>query len=132
MSYTTKVVRDMFLEIIRDSDNHAVSLAPKKVWEDKGSTYQGAILWTDEDKTHGALPEGKSVGDVRVAADELPEGKKVGDVNVAAKGWQEEDYDWDAELTRIFGEVNSDVKSAITSAFTDTVKANYVKLCKGE
>ena len=80
----------------------------KKVWKDRGSTYN------EED-------------------DEVKSGaKKVGDVRVAAKGWQEEDYDWDVELNFVFGEANSDVKSAITSAFTDTVKANYVKLSKGE
>ena len=66
----------MSVDIRRLSDGHACAFTPKKVWEDMGSRY-------DEDDS-----EGKSGA------------KKVGDVRVAAKGWQEEDYDWDAELTR--------------------------------
>ena len=96
------------VDVIRKSDGMACGFMAKKVWNDRGSTYN------EED-------------------DEVKSGaKKVGDVKVAAKGWQEEDYDWDAELTRVFGEVDADVKSAITSHFTDDVKTKFVTWWKSE
>ena len=118
--------REFSVDIMRISDGHACAFMAKNVWEDMGSTYRGDILYTYQDQDFGRIPDGKKVGDVYIAGDTLPEGKKVGDVKVAAKGWQEEDYDWDAELTRVFGEVDADVKTAITSHFTDDLKAKYV------
>lgn len=98
----------MTIDIRRTSDGHACGFMPKKVWKDMGLTYQAA----DDEVKSGA--------------------KNEGDVKVAAKGWQEEDYDWDAELTRVFGEVDADVKTAITSHFTNDIKAKWVAREKGE
>jgi len=96
------------VDVRRVSDNHACAFHPKNVWEDMGAHYH------EED-------------------DEVKSGaKKVGDVKVAAKGWQEEAYDWDAELKRVFGEVDSDVKTAITSYFTSDVTAKWIAQQKGE
>ncbi len=132
MSAKYEITKHKFsIDVMRISDGHACAFMAKNVWEDMGSTYQADILYTAEDQNNNAIPDGKKVGDVSVPGDTLPEGKKVGDVKVAAKGWQEEDYDWDAELTRVFGEVDADVKSAITSHFTDDLKAEYVANRKG-
>jgi hypothetical protein len=43
--------------------------------------YTDAVLYTAEDE----LPEGMSIGDVKIPADELPEGKNFGDVKEATK-----------------------------------------------
>ena len=132
MSTKYEITKHEFsVDVRRISDGHSCGFMAKKVWEDMGSTYQGDILYTTQNQNDGLIPDGKKVGDVYIAGDTLPEGKKVGDVKVAAKGWQEEDYDWDAELTRVFGEVDADVKSAITSHFTDDLKAKYVANRKG-
>jgi len=98
----------MTIDIRRLSDSHACAFTPKKVWKDMGSTYQ-----SDDDEVKSNA-------------------KKEGDVKVAAKGWQEEAYDWDAELKRVFGEVDSDVKTAITSHFTSDVTAKWIAQQKGE
>ncbi len=127
MSTKYEITKHEFsVDVRRLSDNHACGFPPKKVWKDMGSRYVADILYTTEEEKAGIIPDGKKVGDVFIPGDTLPEGKKVGDVKVAAKGWQEEDYDWDAELTRVFGEVDADVKTAITSHFTDDLKAKYV------
>ena len=103
MSTKYEITKHEFsVDIMRKSDNHACGFMAKKVWEDMGSTYQ-----SDDNEVKAGT-------------------KKEGDVKIAAKGWQEEDYDWDAELTRVFGEVDADVKTAITSHFTDDLKAKYV------
>ena len=96
------------VDIRRLSDGHACAFHPKNVWKDMGSHYSE----DDSEVKSGA--------------------KKVGDVKVAAKGWQEEAYDWDAELKRVFGEVDSDVKTAITSHFTSDVTAKWIAQQKGE
>ena len=133
MSAKYEITKNEFsIDVVRKSDNHACAFMAKKVWKDMGALYVGDILYTYFDKDNDLIPDGKNVGDVRVAGDTLPEGKKVGDVKVAAKGWQEEEYDWDAELTKAFGEVDADVKSAITSHFTDDLKAKLVANKKGE
>lgn len=100
--------KPLTVDIRRLSDGHACAFNPKNVWKDMGAHY------------HEEHDEVKS-GD-----------KKVGDVRIAAKGWQEEDYDWDAELKRVFGEVDSDVKTAITSHFTSDVTAKWIAQQKGE
>ena len=102
---TTKA---MSVDVRRVSDGHACAFIPKKVWKDMGATYH-----EDDDEVKSGA-------------------KKEGDVKVAAKGWQEEAYDWDAELKRVFGEVDSDVKTAITSHFTSDVTAKWIAQQKGE
>ena len=101
---TTKCIHS--IDILKISDNNSCSIFPLNVYKDMGSTYQE---YDDEVKS-GA--------------------KKEGDVKVAAKGWQEEVVDIDAELTRVFGEVDADVKSEITSHFTDTLKSDYITWVK--
>lgn len=107
MSTKYEITKHEFsVDVRRLSDSHSCGFMAKNVWEDLGSTYD------EED-------------------DEVKSGaKKVGDVKVEAKGWQEEDFDWDAELTRVFGEVDADVKTAITSHFTNDLKAKYVTAVK--
>ena len=94
------------VDIFRIADGNACAFFPMNVYNDLGSKY----LADDSAVKSGA--------------------KNEGDVKVAAKGWQEEVIDIDAELTRVFGEVDSNVKSTLTSHFTDTVKADYITWVK--
>tara|TARA_X000001382_G_scaffold130741_1_gene126722 strand:- start:99 stop:428 length:330 start_codon:yes stop_codon:yes gene_type:complete len=103
MSTKYEIIKQEFsVDVVRKSDGHACGFMAKRVWQDLGSTYQ-----SDDNEVKAGT-------------------KNEGDVRVAAKGWQEEDYDWDVELTRVFGEVDADLKTALTSHFTDDLKAKYV------
>ena len=58
--------------------------------------------------------------------DEVKSGaKKEGDVKaeVQPEGWKQEDYNWDDELQRVFGEVDADLKKSLQTTFTSDVKA---------
>ena len=55
-----------------------------------------------------------------------------GNVIKAGAGWIESDYNWDTELQRVFGEVNTDLKTEIENHFTDSRKAAYATYRKGE
>jgi hypothetical protein len=104
--YTT--TKQMYsLDVVRNSDNHAAGFMCSKVWQDMGATYNA----DDDEVKSGA--------------------KKVGDVKIAAKGWQQEDYNWDTELNRVFGEVDVDLKTELTGYFTTDLKAKYLAKCKG-
>ena len=96
------------MDVVRNSDNHACGFMCSNVWEDIGSTYNA----DDDEVKSGA--------------------KKEGDVKVAAKGWQQEDWNWDTELNRVFGEVDADLKTALESHFTSDMKAKYLASMKGE
>lgn len=101
MSKYTTTKHEFSLDVVRNSDNHACGFMCSNVWEDMGSTY----LADDDEVKSGA--------------------KKEGDVKVAAKGWQQEDWDWDVELKKIFGEVDADLKKELTDYFTSDMKAKY-------
>ena len=88
---------------MRNSDNFACGFMCSNVWEDMGSTY------------------GEDDDEVKSGA------KKEGDVKVAAKGWVQEDWDWDIELKRVFGEVDADLKKELTDYFTSDMKAKYLE-----
>ena len=96
------------MDVVRNSDNHACGFMCSNVWEDIGSTYNA----DDDEVKSGA--------------------KKEGDVKVAAKGWQQENWNWDTELNRVFGEVDADLKTALESHFTSDMKAKYLASMKGE
>tara|TARA_B100000424_G_C22870852_1_gene463742 strand:+ start:122 stop:451 length:330 start_codon:yes stop_codon:yes gene_type:complete len=101
MSKYTTTKHEFSLDVVRNSDNHACGFMCSNVWEDMGSTY----LADDDEVKSGA--------------------KKEGDVKVAAKGWQQEDWDWDTELNKVFGEVDADLKKELTDYFTSDMKAKY-------
>ena len=108
MSKYTTTKQPYSMDIVHNSDNHACGFMCSNVWKDMGSTYNA----DDDEVKSGA--------------------KKEGDVKVAAKGWQQEDYNWDTELNRVFGEVDADLKTALESYFTSDMKAKYLASMKGE
>ena len=59
-------------------------------------------------------------------------GQKFGDVKEAGRGWVGEDYNWDNELQKVFGEVDADLKKELTDYFTSDMKAKYLVFQKGE
>ena len=101
------------MDVMRTSDNHACAFMCSKVWEDMGEhTYYTA----DDDKVKSGA-------------------KKEGDIKTTirtAEGWKQEDWNWDTELNRVFGEVDADLKTAIESHFTSDMKAKYLAYQKGE
>ena len=103
MSKYTTTKHEFSLDVVRNSDNHACGFMCSNVWEDMGSTYQ-----KDDDEVKSGA-------------------KKEGDVKVAAKGWQQEDWDWDVELKKVFGEVDADLKKELTDYFTSDMKAKYLE-----
>ena len=121
MSKYTLTKKTYSIDVVRNSDNHACGFMCSNVYEDRGTIYMDAILYQDGDP----IPEGKKVGDVRYEADTLPEGKKFGDVKVAGRGWVNDDWNWDDELQRVFGEVDADLKKELTDYFTSDMKAKY-------
>ena len=103
MSKYTTTKNKYSIDVIRNSDNFACGFMCSNVWEDMGSTY------------------GEDDDEVKSGA------KKEGDVKVAAKGWQQEDWDWDIELKKAFGEVDADLKKELTDYFTSDMKAKYLE-----
>ena len=101
------------MDVMRTSDNHACAFMCSKVWEDMGEhTYYTA---DDDEVKSGAKKEFDIKTTIR-----------------AAEGWKQEDWNWDAELQRVFGEVDADLKKALTDYFTSDMKAKYLAFQKGE
>jgi len=112
MSYT--IIKNNFsIDVRRDSDGMACGFMCSNVWEDMGQhTYYEA---NDDEVKSGA----KEQGDIK-------------EVIVAPKGWQQEDWNWDTELNKVFGEVDADLKKELTDYFTTDMKAKYLATQKGE
>tara|TARA_A200000113_G_C8704789_1_gene303152 strand:+ start:317 stop:658 length:342 start_codon:yes stop_codon:yes gene_type:complete len=113
MSKYTTTKNEYSMDVVRTSDGHACAFMCSNVWEDMGAyTYYTA---DDDEVKSGA----KNEGDVKAEIS-------------APKGWQQEDYNWDTELNRVFGEVDSDLKKELTDYFTTDIKAKYFASQKGE
>ena len=113
MSKYTISKNEFSIDVSRNSDNHACGFMCSNVWEDMGEyTYYEA---DDDEVKSGAKKE----GDVKAEIS-------------APKGWQQEDWNWDEELQRVFGEVDADLKKALTDYFTTDMKAKYLASEKGE
>jgi len=113
MSKYTTTGQMYSLDVMRTSDNHACGFMCSNVWEDMGEhTYYVA---DDDEVKSGAKKEGDIKATTR-----------------AAEGWKQEDYNWDTELNRVFGEVDADLKTALESHFTSDMKAKYLASMKGE
>ena len=101
------------MDVVRTSDSHACGFMCSNVWEDMGEhTYYTA---DDDEVKSGAKKEGDLKATTR-----------------AAEGWKQEDWNWDTELNRVFGEVDADLKTALESHFTSDMKAKYLASMKGE
>ena len=127
MSKYTTTKHEFSIDVIRNSDNHACGFMCSNVFWEADELYMDEILYQEGD----FIPEGKKVGDVAMEADTLPEGKKFGDVKEAGRGWVGEDYNWDNELQKVFGEVDADLKKELTDYFTTDMKAKYLANQKG-
>lgn len=113
MSKYTTTGRTQSMDVVRTSDNHACAFMCSNVWEDMGDhTYYTA---DDDEVKSGAKKEGDLKATTR-----------------AAEGWKQEDWNWDTELNRVFGEVDADLKTALESHFTSDMKAKYLASMKGE
>ena len=113
MSKYTTTKHQFSLDVVRNSDNHACGFMCSDVWEDVGEyTYYGA---DDDEVKSGAKKEGDVKEEIR-----KPE------------GWTQEDWNWDTELNRVFGEVDADLKKELTDHFTSDMKAKYLANLKGE
>ena len=113
MSKYTTTGHQYSLDVMRTSDNHACAFMCSRDWEDGGDhTYYTA---DDDEVKSGAKKEGDIKATTR-----------------AAEGWKQEDYNWDTELNRVFGEVDADLKTALESHFTSDMKAKYLASMKGE
>ena len=112
MSKYTTTKHEYSMDVIRNSDNHACGFMCSNVWKDMGeySYYQE----DDDEVKSGAKKE----GDVKAEIS-------------APKGWQQEDWNWDTELNRVFGEVDADLKKELTDYFTSDMKAKYLEFQKG-
>ena len=127
MSKYTTTKNTHSIDVVRNSDNHACGFMCSNVFWEGDDLYADAVLYKEGDN----IPEGKKVGDVLIEADTLPEGKKFGDVREAGRGWVQEDWNWDTELNRVFGEVDADLKKELTDYFTSDMKAKYLAFQKG-
>ena len=112
MSYTT-TKHQYSMDVMRNSDNHSCGFMCSNVWQD-GGNYE--LYQADDDEVKSGA---KKEGDVK---------KEIS----APKGWQQEDWDWDVELQRVFGEVDADLKKELTDYFTTDMKAKYFAQEKGE
>ena len=117
MSKYTTTKHTYSIDVMRTSDNHACGFMCSNVWHEPDTLYQDA--------------EGVDGVTIR-EADTLPEGKKFGDVKTTGRGWVQEDFNWDTELNRVFGEVDADLKKEISDYFTSDIKAKYLENQKGE
>ena len=127
MSKYTTTKNEFSIDVTRNSDNHACGFMCSKVFWEGDDLYADAVLYKEGDN----ILEGKKVGDVLVEADTLPEGKKFGDVREAGRGWVQEDWNWDTELNRVFGEVDADLKKELTDYFTSDMKTKFLAFMKG-
>ena len=123
MSKYTTTKRQFSLDVVRNSDNHACGFMCSNVWQENDELYQDKILYQEGD----FIAEGKKIGDVMFEADTLPEGKKFGDVKKVGRGWVQEDWNWDDELQKVFGEGDADLKKELTDFFTSDMKAKYLE-----
>ena len=95
------------VDIVRTTDNHAFAAMCSLVYYDGGKhTYYQA---DDDEVKSGAKNEGE-----------------IKETIEAAKGFVQKDYDWDAELKRVFGEVDADIKKELEDYFTSDLKAKYL------
>ena len=116
MSYT--ITKHAFsIDVRRDSDGQACGFMCSNVWFEPDTLYKDA-----------EVIDGVTV----VEADTLPEGKNFGDVKTTGRGWLQEDYNWNDELNRVFGEVDATVKTELENYFTSQRKADYLENQKGE
>tara|TARA_A100001391_G_scaffold80545_1_gene52453 strand:+ start:5813 stop:6199 length:387 start_codon:yes stop_codon:yes gene_type:complete len=127
MSKYTLTKHEFSVDVVRTSDNHACGFMCSNVYEDRDELYMDTVYYKEGDN----IPEGKKVGDVWFEADTLPEGKKFGDVKVAGRGWVNDDWNWDEELQKVFGEVDADLKKDLTEIFTTDMKTKYLAHVKG-
>tara|TARA_R100000426_G_scaffold68380_3_gene47601 strand:+ start:752 stop:1093 length:342 start_codon:yes stop_codon:yes gene_type:complete len=112
MSKYTITKHEFSIDVIRNSDNHACGFMCSNVWEDGGEyTYYEA---EDAEVKSGEKKEGDLKAEIR-----KPE------------GWKQEDYNWDDELKKVFGEVDADLKKELTDYFTTDMKAKYLANQKG-
>ena len=112
MSKYTITKNEFSMDVIRNSDNHACGFMCSNVYEDGGEyTFYEA---DDDEVKSGAKKEGDVKEEIR-----KPE------------GWKQEDWDWDAELQNVFGEVDADLKKELTDYFTTDMKAKYLADQKG-
>ena len=128
MSKYTTTKQSFSIDVVRNSDSHECGFMCSNVYEDRDELYMDAILYQEGD----VIPEGKKAGDVRFEADTLPEGKKFGDVKTTGRGWVQEDWNWDDELQKVFGEVDAALKKELTDYFTTDLKTKYLAFQKGE
>ena len=111
MSKYTITKHEFSIDVIRNSDNHACGFMCSNVWEDGGEyTYYEA---EDAEVKSGEKKEGDLKAEIR-----KPE------------GWKQEDYNWDDELKKVFGEVDADLKKELTDYFTTDMKAKYLEFEK--
>ncbi len=112
MSKYTITKHEFSIDVTRNSDNHACGFMCSNVYEDGGdySYYEAE----DAEVKSGEKKEGDLKAEIR-----KPE------------GWKQEDYNWDDELQRVFGEVDADLKKEITDYFTTDMKAKYLANQKG-
>ena len=112
MSKYTVTKHEFSVDVIRNSDSHACGFMCSNVYEDGGEyTFYEA---DDDEVKSGAKKEGDVKEEIR-----KPE------------GWKQEDWDWDAELQNVFGEVDADLKKELTDYFTTDMKAKYLADQKG-
>ena len=123
MSKYTTTKHSFSIDVVRNSDSHACGFMCSDVWYENDELYEDKILYQEGD----FIPEGKKIGDVMFEADTLPEGKKFGDVKKVGRGWVQEDWNWDDELQKVFGEVDADLKKELTDFFTSDMKAKYLE-----
>ena len=116
MSKYTTTKQKYSLDVMRNSDNHACAFMCSNVFKESDTLYTDKIVI-----------DGVTVKE----ADTLPEGKNFGDVKTTGRGWVNEDWNWDTELNRVFGEVDADVKKELTDYFTSDMKAKYLAHMKG-
>lgn len=115
MSKYTLIKHEYSVDVMRNADNHACALMCSKVFHEPDELYTDKIVID---------------GDVIVEADTLPSGKKFGDVKKTGRGWVQENWNWDTELKRVFGEVDADLKKQLTDYFTSDMKTKYLEYRK--
>ena len=118
------------IDITRVSDGLPFAMACSNIVFEGDTLYQGDEYFTQEHKDKGWIPEGKDVGDVCTVGDTIPPGKKAGDIKQKGRGWISLDWDIGAELERVYGEVDPDLKKQLTEYFTEEMKEACLKETK--
>ena len=130
MSKYTTIKHKYSVDISRVSDGFPFAMPCSNIVFEGDSFYQADELFTEEHKTLGYIPEGKNVGDVATVGDTIPTGKKAGDLKEKGRGWISLDWNIDAELERVFGEVDADLNKDLTEYFTEEMKEECLKETK--